>query len=68
MDIEKRGRMSRACVCAVVRRLRWICGDTSSESVCEESGVVKDLLKGGVVATAAASPLVGREARLAASG
>lgn len=54
MEMEKRGRMSRA---QTPFRLRLICGEKSSLSVCELSGVLREKLPtvavGGVAAVVA---------------
>lgn len=47
-EIENFGKMSRVWA---VLRLLWICGDTSSLSVCEDSGVLIDLLKSNEIYT-----------------
>ena len=41
MEMENRGKMSRA---QTPLRLRLICGEKSSLSVCELSGVLRDML------------------------
>lgn len=49
-DILNLGSLSRECVC----RFLWIWGLISSDSVCEESGVLRliDVLSAGILLTA----------------